>query len=53
MKTIEYIKQLRKNFVRISEKQEKAVLAYWGETIDNEFTKQDITEQTRKVMDNA
>ena len=53
MKTKKYIKQLKENFVRISEKQEKALLEYFGENINNEFTEQDIAEQTRKVMDNT
>ena len=53
MKTIKYINQLRENFIRISEKQEKAILEFWGESIGNEFTEQDIWEQTRKVMNNA
>lgn len=53
MKTIKYIKDLKENFIRISAQQEKAILEYWGENIGNEFTEQDIWEQTRKVMDNA
>ena len=53
MKTIKYINQLRENFVRISEKQEKALIKYFGEDISNEFTDQDIAEQARKVIDNA
>ena len=28
-------------------------LEYWGKNIGNEFTEQDVWEQTRKVMDNA
>ena len=53
LKTKNYIKNLKENFVRISEKQEKALIEYFGENIGNEFTEQDITEQARKVMDNA
>lgn len=44
------IKEMKENFVKITEKQEKALLEYWGEYIENEFTEQDICEQTRKVM---
>ena len=53
MKTTKYIKDLKENFIRISERQEKAILEYWGKNIGNEFTEQDVWEQTRKVMDNA
>ncbi len=53
LKTKNYIKQLKENYVRISEKQEKALLEYFGENIDNEFTDQDIAEQARKVIDKA
>lgn len=53
MKTKNYIKQLKENFVRISEKQEKALIEYFGENISNEFTDQDISEQARKIIDNA
>ena len=53
MKTIKYIKDLKENFIRISDKQEKAILKYWGKNIGNEFTEQDVWEQTRKVIDNA
>ena len=52
LKTKNYIEQLKENFVRISPQQEKALLDYWGENIGNEFTEQDINEQTRRVMDN-
>ncbi len=45
---------MRQNFVRVSDKQEQALLKYWGENIDEyELTEQDICEQTRKVMNNA
>ena len=53
MKTTKYIKDLKENIIRISERQEKAILEYWGKNIGNEFTEQDIWEQTRKVIDNA
>ena len=53
MKTKNYIKQLKENFVRISEAQEKALLEYFGEKIGNEFTEQNIAEQARKVINNA
>ena len=53
MKTTKYIKDLKENFIRITTQQEKAILEYWGENIGNEFTDQDIWEQTRKVINNA
>ena len=53
MKTTKYIKDLKENFIRISERQEKAIFEYCGKNIGNEFTEQDIWEQTRKVIDNA
>ena len=53
MKTRKYIKDLKENFIRISEQQEKAILEYQGKNIKNEFTEQDVWEQTRKVMNNA
>jgi len=53
MKTTKYIKNLKENFIRISERKEKAILKYWGKNIGNEFTEQDIWEQTRKDMNNA
>ena len=53
MKTTKYIKDLKENFIRISAQQEKAILEYWGKKIGNEFTDQDIWEQTRKVINNA
>lgn len=53
MKTTKYIEVLKENFIRISERQEKAILEYWGKNIGNEFTEQDVWEQTRKVIDNA
>lgn len=53
MKTINYINHLKENFIKINSKQEKAIIEYWGEIIGNEFTEQDIWEQTRKVMNNA
>lgn len=53
METKRYIQELKENFVRISSKQEQAILNYWGQTISPEFTEQDIWEQTRKAMNNA
>ena len=50
MKTKNYIEELKRNFIRINEKQEKEILKYWGENIDNCFTEQDIWEQTRKII---
>lgn len=41
---------MKENFVRITPEQEKALLKYWGENIGNEFTEQDICEQTHKIM---
>lgn len=52
MKTIDYIEELRNNWNRISEKQEKAIIEHFGENISNEFTEQDIFEQTRKILEN-
>lgn len=53
MKTSKYIEILRENWIRISDQQERAILDYWGKNIGNEFTEQDVWEQTRKVMNNA
>lgn len=53
MKTIKYIKDLKEKFIRISKQQEKAILEYWGKNIGNEFTEQDVWEQTRKVINNG
>ena len=53
MKTTTYIQDLKENFVRITATQEKAIIKYWGKDIGNEFTEQDIWEQTRKIMENA
>ena len=53
MKTDTYIKSLKENFIRITTAQEKAIKKYWGEYIGNEYTDQDIWEQTRKVINNA
>lgn len=44
------IQKKKENFRRINPEQEKAILKYWGENIGNEFTEQDISEQTRKIM---
>ncbi len=53
MKTIAYIEELKRNFIKISTKQEKAIIAYFGDNIDDEYTEQDVWEQTRKVINNA
>ncbi len=53
MKTSKYIEILRENRIRISDKQERAILEYWGKNIGNEFTEQDVWEQTRKVINNV
>ncbi len=53
MKTIKYVEILRESWIRISDKQERAILEYWGKNIDNEFTEQDVWEQTRKVINKA
>ena len=53
MKTTTYIQNLKENFVRITSIQEKAIIRYWGKDIGNEFTEQDVWEQTRKIMENA
>ena len=53
MKTVTYIKNLKKDFVRITATQEQAIIKYWGKNIGNEFTDQDVWEQTRKVMNNV
>ena len=53
MKTDTYIKNLKENFVRITTTQEKAIIKYWGKNIGNEYTDQDVWEQTRKVINNA
>ncbi len=52
MKTSKYIEILRENWIRISDKQERAILDYWGKNIGNEFTEQDVWEQTRKLINN-
>lgn len=51
MKTIDYIEDLRKNMNRISKEQEKTIIDYFGKEISNEFTEQDINEQTRKILE--
>ncbi len=53
MQTSKYIENLKENWIRISNKQERAILEYWGKNIGNEFTEQDVWEQTRKVINNA
>ena len=53
MRTSQYIKKLKENFIRISLFQEQAIIKYWGANIRNDFTEQDVWEQTRKIIDNA
>ena len=50
MKTADYIQALMRNFNRINKKQEKAILEYFGQEIDENMTEQDIWEQTRKII---
>ena len=50
MKTADYIQKLMHNFNRISKEQEKAILKYFGEEIDENMTEQDVWEQTRKII---
>lgn len=50
MKTKKYIEKLRENFIIITSLQEKAIIKYWGQNIGNEFTEQDVWEQTRKII---
>lgn len=52
MKTVEYIEELKYNCNRISKEQEKKLLEYFGDNISNEYTEQDICEQTRKILEN-
>lgn len=52
MKTVDYIEELRYNWNRISEKQEKAIIDYFGENIGEELTEQDVWEQARKIIQN-
>lgn len=51
MKTIDYIEELRRNMNRITKEQEKVLIKHFGEEIGNEFTEQDINEQTRKILE--
>lgn len=50
IRTKKYIQILQENFIRINREQKKAILEYWGEYIGNEFTEQDVWEQTRKII---
>ena len=50
MKTADYIQKLIHNFNRINKNQEKAILEYFGDEIDENLTEQDILEQTRKII---
>ncbi len=50
MKTKKYIEEMEKIFIKINKKQKEEVLKYFGENLTKELTKQDINEQTRKIM---
>lgn len=50
---MKYIEDLRNHFIKISQIQEQAIREYWSKNIGNEFTEQDVWEQTRKVISNA
>lgn len=50
MKTTDYIQKLIHNFNIINKEQEKAILEYFGEEIDENMTEQDVWEQTRKII---
>ena len=52
MRTVDYIQELIHNFNIINKKQEKAILEYFGEEIDENMTEQDVWEQTRKIIQN-
>ena len=52
MKTADYIQKLIHNFNRIDKKQEKEILEYFGQEIDENMTEQDVWEQTRKIIQN-
>ena len=41
---------MKKNLVRINEKQEKEILKYFGKDLPKDLTEQDINEQTRIIM---
>jgi len=51
MKTKKLIKEYKAGWYRLTNEQEKAILEYWGNEIGNEFTDQDIHEQTLKVIE--
>ena len=50
MKTKKLIKEYQTGWYRLTKEQEKAILEYWGSEIGNEFTNQDIHEQTLKII---
>ena len=50
MKTKKLIKEYESGWYRLTKEQEKAILEYWGSEIGNEFTEQDIHEQTLKLI---
>jgi len=50
MQTIDYIKELRDNGNKVSTAEKKVILKYFGKTIRNEFTEQDVWEQARKMI---
>lgn len=53
MKTIDYVEELRYNWHKITPAQEKEIVEHFGENISDEFTEQDIWEQTRKIIQNS
>lgn len=52
MKTKKLIQEMKENFIRITPKQERLILRYWGKNIPQYLTEQDICEQTHKAMQN-
>lgn len=52
MKTKKLIQEMEKNFVRVTEKQKKLIMEYWGKDIPDYLTEQDICEQMHKIMQN-
>ena len=50
MKTKKLIEEYQAGWYRLTKRQEKAIIEYWGDEIGNEFTDQDIHEQTLKVI---
>ena len=52
MKTKKLIKEYQTGWYKLTKEQQEAILEYWGSEIGNEFTDQDIHEQTLKVITN-